>query len=381
MLIWNNNTDNMAVGPKAIIHLDRLRHNYNIVKTTAGGRRMMAVVKANGYGHGAVESTKALAQEGCDFFAVFTFEEAVELRDAGIEEDIFVFSRSRHETFAEAVDRHITLNISHANDVDALAGFHAETGESPKVHLKVDTGMTRLGITMEEVESVLKQIKDSEGIRCEGIYSHYATADEGDLDYANEQLKNFNAVLEIADSLGIQFSIKHFSNSGSVLNLPESGFDAVRVGMLLYGAFPSDEVPAELDIKPVMEFRGPIVHVRRVSAGTQVSYGGVWTAEKETTIGVIQTGFADGFPRPWYAGGCVSYRGNRYPIAGRVCMDQLMVDFGDASPNEGEDVLFFGENETDSIRVEEIASAIGSTPYVLLTAIHGRTERKYFKPS
>ena len=130
-----------------------------------------------------------------------------------------------------------------------------------------------------------------------------------------------------------------------------------------------------------MEFRGPIVHVRRVSAGTQVSYGGVWTAEKETTIGVIQTGFADGFPRPWYAGGCVSYRGNRYPIAGRVCMDQLMVDFGDASPNEGEDVLFFGENETDSIRVEEIASAIGSTPYVLLTAIHGRTERKYFKPS
>lgn len=336
---------------------------------------MMAVVKANGYGHGAVECANALAKEGCDYFAVFTFEEAVELRDTGISEDIFVFSRMQPNTFAEAVDRNITLNISHADDVNELAGFHAETGESPKVHLKIDTGMTRLGITMDEAESVLRKLNNSEGIRYEGIYSHYATADEGDLGYANEQLKNFNEILETADALGMDFSIKHFSNSGSVLNLPESGFDAVRVGMLLYGAFPSDEVPTDLNIKPVMEFRGPIVHVRRVSAGTQVSYGGVWTAEKETTIGVIQTGFADGFPRPWYDGGCVSYQGNRYPIAGRVCMDQLMVDFGDASPNEGEDVLFFGENETDAIRVEEIASAIGSTPYVLLTDIHGRTER------
>ena len=365
----------MFIGPKAIIHLDRLVHNYRIVKEKVGGRRIMAVVKANAYGHGAVECTKALASDGCDYFAVFTFEEAIELRDAGIAADIFVFSRLHPDILSDAVDRNITLNISHSDDLDSVIGFHAENGESPKVHLKIDTGMTRLGIAMDEAESVLLKLKDADGIRCEGIYSHYATADEGDLGYANMQLGQFNSILHSANALGLTFKIKHFSNSGSVLNIPESGFDAVRVGMLLYGAFPSDEVPADIDIKPVMEFRGPIVHVRRVAAGTQVSYGGVWTAEKDTNIGVIQTGFADGFPRPWYDGGSVSYHGKRYPIAGRVCMDQLMVDFGNEDVLVGEDVLFFGENVTDSLRVEEISDTIGSTPYVLLTAIQGRTER------
>lgn len=364
----------MTIGPKAIIHLDRLIHNYRVVKEAVGGRRIMVVVKANGYGHGAVECAKALANDGCDYFAVFTFEEAIELRDAGITDDIFVFSRMHSDFLAEALDRNITLNISHSDDLDSLICFHTENGESPKVHLKMDTGMTRLGIAGEEAESVLKKLKKANGIRCEGIYSHYATADEGDLGYAHEQLSQFNSILQLADDSGLDFNIKHFSNSGSILNLPESEFDVVRVGMLLYGAFPSDEVPTNLDIKPVMEFRGPIVHVRRVSAGTQVSYGGVWTAEKDSTIGVIQTGFADGFPRPWYDGGCVSYNGKRYPIAGRVCMDQLMVDFGNDNVEVGEDVLFFGENEKDSIRVEEIADVIGSTPYVLLTAIQGRTE-------
>jgi len=369
--------EKMTIGPKAIIHLDRLVHNYQIVKEYIGGRRIMAVVKANAYGHGAVECAKALASDGCDSFAVFTFEEAIELRDAKITDDIFVFSRLHSDFLAEAVDRKITLNISHSDDLDTVIGFHAENGESPKVHLKVDTGMTRLGIAMEEAEPILKKMKKANGIQCEGIYSHYATADEGDLGYAKDQLHQFNSILGMAEKLGLKFKIKHFSNSGSVLNLPKSGFDLVRVGMLLYGAFPSDEVPADIDIKPVMEFRGSIVQVRCVSAGTQVSYGGVWSAEKDTNIGVIQTGFADGFPRPWYDGGSVSYHGKRYPIAGRICMDQLMVDFENDDVKVGEDVLFFGENKTDSIRVEEIATAIESTPYVLLTAIQGRTERNY----
>lgn len=365
----------MAVGPKAYIHLDRLVHNYKIVKEAVNSNLIMAVVKANGYGHGAVECTRALTQAGCDSFAVFTFEEAIELRDAGVAGEILVFCRMQKEFLAEAVDRNITLNISHPDDLDLLAGFHDECGDSPLVHLKVDTGMARLGVSFDSAADVLKRLADNPGIRCAGIYSHYATADEGDLSYAEWQLERFDQILKTAADLELNFKVRHFSNSGTVLNLPQSGFDIVRVGMLLYGAFPSEEVPTDLDIKPVMEFRGPIVHVRRVTAGTKVSYGGVWTSEKDTTIGVIQTGFADGFPRPWYEGGTVSYRGKRYPLAGRVCMDQLMVDFGDDEAVEGEEVLFFGENGQDSIHVEEIAEAIGSTTYVLLTAIHDRTER------
>lgn len=369
----------MAVGPKAYIHLDRLVHNYNVVKKAVNDNRIMAVVKANGYGHGAVKCAQALAREGCDSFAVFTFDEAVELRDAGIEEEILIFSRMQKEFLAEAVDRNITLNISHPDDLDLLAGFHDECGDSPVVHLKVDTGMTRLGVTFDIAGEVLDKLVNNPGIRCEGIYSHYATADEGDLSYAEWQLERFEQILKTAKDSGLDFKVRHFSNSGTVLNLPQSGYDIVRVGMLLYGAFPSDEVPTDLDIKPVMEFRGPIVHVRRVTAGTKVSYGGVWASEKDTAIGVIQTGFADGFPRPWYEGGTVSYNGKRYPLAGRVCMDQLMVDFGNDEAVAGEEVLFFGENGQDSIHVEEIAKAIGSTTYVLVTAIHGRSERIFLQ--
>jgi alanine racemase len=149
----------------------------------------------------------------------------------------------------------------------------------------------------------------------------------------------------------------------------------IRVGMLLYGVLPSDEVPMDISVEPVMSFCGPIVNVRKVPAGTQVSYGGVFTTEKETNIAVVQAGFADGFPRPWYEKGFVGYKGQTYKIAGRVCMDQFMVDFGDVEPDEGEEVLFFGKKDGNEIAVETIAREINTTTYVLLTAIHGRTER------
>jgi alanine racemase len=157
--------------------------------------------------------------------------------------------------------------------------------------------------------------------------------------------------------------------------VPEAYFNLIRVGMLLYGVSPSDEVPMDVDVEPVMSFCGPIVNVRKVIAGTQVSYGGVYTTKKDTNIGVIQTGFADGFPRPWYEKGFVSYKGQYFRIAGRVCMDQLMVDFGDTEPEEGEEVLFFGKKDGNEIPVEMIAKEIASTTYILLTAIHGRTKR------
>ena len=339
----------------------------------------MAVVKANGYGHGAVACTKALEKEGCGFFAVFTFDEALELRQAGIQSDIMIFSRMQKEFLAEAIDQNFILNMSGQNDFELLNEFYSKSGISPIFHLKIDTGMSRLGIPFEDARRVLTTLSKNPQLKCEGIYSHFATADEGELDYAEWQLEQFNLVLSLADEMGIDFKYRHFSNSGAVLNLPDSKFDIVRIGMILYGAFPSNEVPMNIDIKPVMEFRGPIVETRRIKAGTKVSYGGVWTSPKDTTIGVIQTGFADGFPRPWYDGGHVIYKGKHYSIAGRVCMDQLMVDFSDDDVTVGDEVLLFGENGKDSLRMEEISKRTQTTPYVLATGIHGRTERVYLK--
>jgi len=365
------------IGPKAIIHLDRLKTNYDLVKKQVGNKPIMAVVKANGYGHGSIACAKALESHGCDYFSVFTIEEGIELRRAGIKSDILVFSRMDTARFAEAINDRLTLNISHVKDQSALISYIKIHGQCPKVHLKVDTGMTRLGIDINDAADMIEQLNDNPGIDCEGIYSHFATADEGDLSYAYEQESKFNSVLDKARNRGYTFKYVHFSNSGAALNMDQTNYNIVRIGMLLYGAFPSDEVPMDLNLQPVMEFRAPIVAVRNVPKGTQISYGGVYQSGSNTNIGVIQCGFADGFPRPWYESGYVSYRGNQFKIAGRICMDQFMVDFKDTFPTEGEEVLLIGENGKDSIRMETIAKNIQLTPYVIATAIGGRTQRIY----
>jgi len=358
--------------PKAIIHLDNLAHNYHLIKDQLNNIPIMAVVKANAYGHGVIEISKVLRDEGVQFFAVFTFNEALELRDAGITEDVLVFCRPTKQMLEIAYEKNITLNLCDPDDISLFR----EAKHSPKFHLKVDTGMTRLGVSFDEAHGIIETIKN-EKLNCHGIYSHYATADEGDLHYAEYQLGQFNQLLDYIKKINLAVQFVHFSNSGTVINMPHSSYNLVRVGMLLYGSFPSDEVAREIPIKPVMEFKGPVVSLRKVKAGTKVSYGGVWESKKDTVIGVIQTGFADGFPREWYLNGFISFKGSKYSIAGRACMDQFMVDFGDADVKVGDEVLIFGQNNLDKILVDDIAKDIGSTSYVILTGIKGRTERKY----
>jgi len=367
------------IGPKAIIHLENLISNYRNIKNHVGDVPLMTVVKANGYGHGAVPIAQALQDEGVNHFAVFTFEEAIKLRDNGIKGDILVFSRINRQFVEKAADLNITLNLSQKKDIGILKELYQDTGKQPRVHLKIDTGMTRLGVSFEDSKDVLEELLKSPEIKCEGIYSHFATADEGDPSYAKWQFDKFNKVLEMAEELNYPFKLSHFSNSGAILNHPEAKLNMMRVGMLLYGAYPSDEVPRSLDLKPVMEFVAPIVTVRRVPKDTYISYGGKYKTEKETNIGVVQCGFADGFPRPWYVPGHVMYKGEKYKIAGRVCMDQLTIDFGDVKPQDGETVLLMGQGEHGELRAEEIAKAIETTTYVLLTGIHGRTERIFVK--
>jgi len=365
------------ISPKVTIHLDRLEANFDLVKKKVNGKTIMAVVKANGYGHGGATCAKTLEGHGCDFFAVFSIDEGIELRDAGIQSDILIFSRLDQSRLNEAINYNLILNISHRMDLENVITYHKETGFSIRTHLKVDTGMTRLGIDVDSIPEVIQLLVDYPEIKCEGIYSHFATADEGDLSYAIEQQTKFKSILNVADDMGYSFNNIHLSNSGAVLNVDQSLYNVVRVGMLLYGAFPSSEVPMDLPIQPVMTFKAPIVTVRKVPAGTHVSYGGVYETDSITHIGVIQCGFADGLPRPWYEKGYVSHNGKKIKIAGRICMDQFMVDFGNTIPNEGDEVLMIGQEGHDEIRIETISNAIQSTPYVIATGIGGRTKRIY----
>ena len=362
------------IGPKAVIHLDRLIKNYDQIRKKLQVSHLMVVVKANAYGHGSVECAKALEEHGCESFAVFSITEAIELRDAGIKGDILIFSKLNHSYLDLATKHNITLNISNLDDLEIVKRFSKKHNTSPRFHVKFDTGMTRLGLNVDEAEKAFDILHESNELNYEGLYSHFATADEGDLSYAYEQVKKFKEILIKADSFGLNFKTIHFSNSGAVLNLNQDDFNLVRVGMLIYGAYPSREVPKDVSISPVMEFKAPIVEVRRVKKGTHISYGGVYRTDKECNIGVVQCGFADGIPRPWYKNGFIGYKGKHYKIAGRICMDQFMVNFEDDLPREGDEVLIFGSNDFNSISLETIAEEIESTPYVIATGIKGRTK-------
>ena len=368
---------NNIIGPKAIVDLDRCRKNLLAIKNKIGDKKLLCVVKANGYGHGAIQIARSISDIDNVQFAVFSFDEAIELRDANIKNDILIFSKLQSANIESAYKNNLILNISSYDDICNAEYYLKNNKVSPRYHIKFDTGMTRLGFDIKDSDEVYNKINGEIFSYIEGIYTHFATADEGELSYAEMQLKEFNKVIKKADGFGLSFKYIHCSNSGALLNIEKSYFNMVRVGMLLYGALPSNEVFDSIGIQPVMSFCGSIVNVRQVKKGTRISYGGAYKTLTDCNIAVVQTGFADGFPRPWYEKGHVCYKGNEFKIAGRVCMDQLMVDFGNTLPDLGDDVLFFGENQMGKIPVELIANQIHSTPYVLLTAIGGRTKHIY----
>tara|TARA_B100000900_G_scaffold326118_1_gene286054 strand:+ start:43 stop:1146 length:1104 start_codon:yes stop_codon:yes gene_type:complete len=362
------------IGPKAYIHSSRMKKNISQIKKEVSDKNLMIVVKANAYGHGLLNVVNILKSDKDLIFCTFSIEEAFEIRKNGILNRIFVFSKLQENWIRRALDNNIWVNASHFGDLELLVDFFKKYNSCPKIHLKFDTGMTRLGFDLEEHGKVFDYINQNPFLPVEGIYSHFSTADEGDPNFVETQLERFNAILKSGNDKGVSFRFVHCSNSGAILNNYGGTFNTVRVGMLAYGVAPSDEVPMKINVEPVMSFCGPIVNLRLVSKNTPVSYGGTYITKKHTNIGVIQMGFADGVPRPWYEDGYISYKGEKYNIAGRICMDQFMVDFGDVEPRIGDEVLVFGKKKDDFIPIETIAKKTNTTSYVLLTAIHGRTE-------
>ncbi len=362
------------IGPKAYIDLSRLKKNVSQIKKKIEDKNLMVVVKANGYGHGALNVVNLLSYDKDIIFCTFSIEEAIEIRKNGIKNRIFIFSKLQEKWISLARKYNIWINASNLDDLKILTSFLKKNNKCPKIHLKFDTGMARLGFDFNSYNKVFDYIIENSFLPIEGIYSHFSTADEGDPTFVKVQLERFNKILKNGKKRGLSFNFIHCSNSGALLNNYGELFNTVRVGMLAYGVPPSDEVPMEINVEPVMSFCGPIVNLRKVSRNTPISYGGIYLTKKVTNIAVVQMGFADGVPRPWYENGYVSHNGKYYKIAGRICMDQFMVDFGNVKPKIGDEVLVFGKRKNDSIPIETIAKEIDSTTYVILTGIHGRTE-------
>lgn len=367
---------------KAVIDLTAAKHNikslYNHMDKPVP---IMCVIKANGYGHGAVALAKTYEEmnEVCGY-AVATAEEAMELRNSGINKLILILGATFEEDYELLIDNDISLTVFDEKSALGMSLAAKNLNKTAKVHIKVDTGMSRIGITPDnDGLSVIKNISNMDNINIEGMFTHFARADEIDKQYAVRQLERYNNIEKMVEHEGINIKIKHCSNSAALLEMPEARFDMVRAGIVLYGLWPSDEVIKEnVDIKPVMSLVSHVSFVKTISMGTQISYGGTYVADKEMKIATVPVGYADGYPRLLSNKGKVIINGCYAPIVGRVCMDQFMVDVSDIDSVEaGSKVILLGTDGECSITAEDIGDISGRFNYELVCDITQRVPRIY----
>lgn len=363
----------------ARINLDNVRYNVKKMKSLIRrDMKTLIVIKADAYGHGAVVLADKL-DDLADYYGVATIDEAVELRNAGIEKPILIIGY----TDCEDYDRLLAYNITQAvYDVEAcrkLSELAVSKNTKARVHIKVDTGMSRIGfqVTDEGINDAI-QLKDMPGLDIEGIFTHYAKADEVDKHYAYGQKKKFLHFISELEKNGFSFSLKHIDNSAGTMEMDDNEFDMVRLGIVTYGLYPSEEVDKSVIIKPAMSLIAHVAHVKTIPANVGVSYGWTYITDKETRIATVTVGYADGYPRAQSNIGRVIIHGKYAPIIGRVCMDQIMIDVTDIPDVSVRDqVILIGSDGDCAISVEEVAAPAVSFNYELICNIARRVPRVY----
>ena len=359
------------------IDLDIIAANFRAVREKAGVPAM-AVVKADAYGHGAVQVAKLL-QEQCAFFGVSSMLEALELRQAGLTAPILILGRMPIAALEHAVREDVRPTIFHYEDALALSREAARQGKTAKFHFAVDTGMGRIGFqpTREAAEECAAIVR-LPGIEAEGIFSHFATADCADLTGARLQAEKFDAFCGLLEELGVNVPIRHLDNSAGLMNFPNH-YEMVRSGIITYGMYPSSEVePKQLKLEPALQFLSKVTHVKLLPPGREISYGGTYVTTRETRVATVPVGYADGYRRSLSGKFYVLIRGKRAPILGRICMDQLMVDVtGIPETAVGDRVTLVGKDGDECITMEQIAEAADSFNYEFVCGISRRVPRIY----
>ena len=359
------------------IDTDALLHNYRAVAKKAGVP-VMAVVKADAYGHGAVQIARLLQKE-CPFFGVSSLSEALELRRAGIDAPILILGHTPVSSYPQLIKGHIRPTVFSYSDALALSQEAERQGICASCHLAVDTGMSRIGFQVtEEAADECLAISRLPFLCIEGLFSHFATADCADLSRAKKQAELFDRFYDMLLQRGVQVQMRHMDNSAGIMNF-NTHYDLVRSGIITYGLYPSDQVsPALLNLQPVLSWHSRIAHVKTLPAGREVGYGGAYVTTAPTKIATIPVGYADGYRRSLSGKFYVLIRGKKAPILGRICMDQMMVDVTDIpDAQEGDEVTLVGKNGTLSISVEEIAAAADSFNYEFCCGISRRVCRCY----
>ncbi len=361
------------------IDLDAIRHNVGVLRALVAPADVMAVVKADAYGHGAVPVARAAVDAGATALGVALVEEGVELRDADVDVTVLLLSEPPPEAAAEVVARRLTPVVYTETGIDALAKAVADQGAEPlPVHLKIDTGMHRVGAAVGKVPALVQRLRDHRELRLAGVCTHLAVADEPERDYTTGQLERFALARRSLDELGIDVHPVHAANSAAAIVFPEARLDLVRIGIGLYGVLPAPGIGADLGLAPALALRSRVSHVKGLRAGDRVSYGLRYELPRDARIATVPIGYADGVPRNLAATGAdVLIAGRRCPIAGTVTMDQLMVDVGDLAVEVGDPVTLIGVDGDERIRAEDWAERLGTIGYEIVCGIGPRVPREY----
>lgn len=363
----------------AEVDLDAIAHNFRAARNhLPKDMKLLVTVKANAYGHGALRVAQLL-QNRVDYFALATMDEAVQLRQAGIRTPLLILGPVQPADYDRAAKYDVALTVSSLQEAGAISACGVSCGKKITVHMALDTGMSRIGFPCtEEAARQIRQAAALPGIYAEGIFSHFALSDSPDKSYANLQTENFRRMLA---AIGVDFPIRHLYNSAAIVDMPPE-FDMAREGIILYGLLPSDTVDLSRigGIKPAMALRSHVSFVKTLPAGTPISYGCTYCADRESVIATVMAGYADGVPRLLSNRGEVIIRGMKAPIVGRVCMDQLMVDVTHIpGVQPGDTVTIFGTDGEAAITADEVAEKARTIGYELVCGIAPRVPRVYLK--
>lgn len=378
---------------RAEIDLKAIAHNVGeLRRITHPDALMMAVVKANAYGHGAVEVARCALQNGAQRLGVARIDEAIQLREAGIKAPILIFGYTLPEMAPELLEYNLTQTVYTPAFARALSRTAVSLGGKIKIHLKVDTGMGRLGLLSQNFkphhsgEIINTKAVDAsvaiaglKGLELEGIFTHFATADSADKRYAKKQLDLFLDFLSRMRECGLNPAVRHAANSAALIDMPQTHLDMVRPGIAIYGLYPSPEVNKKrVSLKPAMALRARVIHIKKVPAGFNISYGITYKTKQATTIATVPVGYADGLNRLLSSRGQMLIHGKRAPIVGRVCMDFTMLDVGGIdNVRVGDEAVIFGPQGNDSITVDEMASSLNTINYEIVSTITARVPRVY----
>ena len=359
------------------VDLSRLTANYQAIKTAVTPARVMVVLKANAYGHGLIETARHLVGIGADYLGVAYLEEGIWLRENGVDAPILVMGGLLSDQTPLYLEHNLTVTASSVEKLRQIETAARDLGVTAKIHLKIDTGMERIGVHYYSADSLLEASLECRHCEIEGIYSHFANSDAADLTSARVQLARFQEVLQFYDRRGLPMPMRHIANSGAILQLPESHLDMVRPGILLYGVYPSAEARRTVAVRPTLSWKSRVVYFKVVKPDHPVSYGSTWQSDVMTRVITVPAGYGDGYFRAMSGKAEVLVNGRRYPVVGRICMDQMMVNIGWDSAYNGDEVVLLGESGGEAISCEQLAEWAGTIPYEILTNINTRVPRLY----